>query len=139
VTAAILIALCPLAVNGAALARIADRYMADVPADVAIAILREESTCRRGLVSRMGAVGPWQVKPDGQALYRCPPWMRRRLAVPSVNAQCAARIIRFLKTKCGPDPLNWLSMFHGTRSCRPTAYSRRVMRRLSKIGRSDAD
>jgi len=131
--AQLLIALCPWVPGAESLAEHIERYMADVPGPIAAAIAREESTCRRGLISAKGAVGPWQIKPDGQALYRCPAWMLRRLAIPAINARCAARIIRHLKRICGDHPRRWLAAYHGSRGCRETAYTRRVLGRLCRI------
>jgi hypothetical protein len=43
--------------------------------------------------------------------------------------QCGRHIMQYYQQKCGTkDPLRWLSPYNGLRYCRPSTYSRRVLK-----------
>lgn len=107
---------------------LAEAQRAHLPAALMMAMAFRESGFRQDVVSAGGDVGLFQVRPSGQARYRC-----RRLDLHQLrgNARCAARILRWARELCGGGPERWLGVYAGVRRCGPSHYGRRVLAVLS--------
>lgn len=89
-------------------------------------VTMKESSFRIDVVGKAGERSLMQIKPDGIATYLCPDLLDQ-LDRPRQNILCGIRILRDAERRCGPDPLDFLGRFNGTRECGPTAYARKVL------------
>lgn len=98
-----------------------------------VAVAFRESSLRARAVGDAGELGIMQIKPGGQARWRCR-GLRWRTRVRD-NIRCGVRILAFARRQCpGRGPRAWLRIYNGTRGCGPSRYARRVLRILKRAG-----
>jgi hypothetical protein len=95
----------------------------EFPSDLLAAVSMRESTFDEEKVGKAGEIGLTQIKPDGRGAEVC---TDLDIAKNHDNLLCAIRLLREGIKKCG-DVEGGLSYYNGTRTCKSTGYSRRVL------------
>jgi hypothetical protein len=94
-----------------------------------VLVVAAESNCNAGAVNkRSGAVGLGQILPEGSANRgnHSPAQLRD----PDLNLYLTARHIAWCLVLCGERPLHAVAVFNGSKQCRVTEWSHRVLNGL---------
>ncbi len=91
-----------------------------------VAVAFHESSLRDRKRGAAGEIGIMQIKPGGQARYRCR-GMAWRTSTRD-NIRCGVRILSYARQRCSGPPVRWLGIYNGIRRCGPSLYAQRVLR-----------
>ena len=102
------------------------------PALVA-AVIQHESGFRRDAVGLLGEQGLMQLKRGTWSTKGFDHLSDVGLRQPRVNIYLGVRHLAKVRKVCGENssPLNWLSVYSGRKKCRPSEYSRSIMKLLA--------
>jgi|GEM_PF-4135774 len=98
-----------------------------------VAVAAHESMFRRDAVGALGELGIFQIKRNTLATRGFDHLSDAGLMQPRINVHLGARHLAHVRRLCGnAPPIAWLSVYAGFRRCRPSPYSRAILRLLSE-------
>lgn len=104
----------------------------DLPPELLAAVAAHESMFRRDAVGKLGELGFFQLKRRTIATLGYEHLSDAGLMQPRINVHLGARHLARVRAICGnAPPIAWLSVYSGRRKCRPSPYSRAVLRLLA--------
>ena len=113
----------------ATIAEEAERF--DLPAELVAAVIQHESGFRRDAVGALGEIGYLQLKRGTLATRGFDHLSDAGLRQPRINIHLGARHLAHVRALCGnAPPVAWLSVYSGRKHCRPSPYSRAILRLL---------
>jgi len=115
----------------ATIASEAARY--DLPAEIVAAVAMHESGFRRDAIGARGEAGYMQLLRGTLATAGYDHVSDAGLMNPRLNFHLGARHLAHVRRLCGnAPPVAWLSVYSGRRHCRPSPYSRAVLKLLER-------
>ena len=99
-----------------------------------VAVAAHESMFRRDAVGALGELGYYQIKRNTIATRGFDHLSDAGLMQPRINVHLGARHLAHVRRLCGnAPPIAWLSVYSGRSKCRPSPYSRAILRLMADV------